>query len=138
VVVNSTRRNELRAFLMHYSWKVAYGETDPSDVPSRGGIEIDWNHGDLENSREAAREMVRLFNMAHIASLSSNHIRGTAIDMNVSWKDVLEVSRPAPLLTRIESRPRNGQNGELHELGADVFGVRKLKSDPPHWSHNGR
>lgn len=138
VVVNSTRRNEIRAHLMHYSWKVAYDRLDPKDVPKHGGLDIEWDHGDLQKSREAAKEMVKLFNMAHIASLTSNHIRGKAIDMNVSWKDTLVMTRPAPLLTRIESRPRTGQNRELHEIGATVFGVRKLVSDPPHWSYNGR
>jgi hypothetical protein len=138
VVVNSTRRNAIRAHLMHYSWKVAYGEIDPKDVPKRSGLDIEWDHGDLKKSRKAAEEMVKLFGMAHIASLTSNHIRGKAIDMNISWKGTLVITRPAPLLTRIESRPRTGQNRELHEIGASVFGVHKLVSDPPHWSYNGK
>lgn len=138
LVVNSTRRNPIRAHLMHYCWKIAYGELDPEDVPKRGGLDIEWDHGDLEKSRSAAEEMVKLFGMAHIAALSSNHIRGKAIDMNISWKDTLVMTRPTPLLTRIESRPRTGQNRELHEIGDTVFGVRKLVTDPPHWSYNGR
>lgn len=138
VTVASTRRNATRAHLMHYSWKVAYGEIDPKDVPKHGGLDIEWDHGDLKKSRKAAEEMVKLFNMAHIASLRSNHIRGKAIDMNIKWKGTLVISKPAPLLTRIESRPRTGRNRELHDIGATVFGVRKLVSDPPHWSHNGK
>jgi len=138
VNVASTRRNATRAFLMHYSWEVAYGAVDPADVPKRSEVDIDWDHGDLERSRQAAREMVNLFGMRHVASLRSNHIAGKAIDMNVSWRDVLMLTRPAPLLARIESQPRTGQNRELHEIGATVFGVRKLVSDPPHWSYNGR
>lgn len=138
VIVNSTRRNATRAHLMHYSWKVAYGEIDPKDVPKHGNLNIEWDHGDLQKSRKAAEEMVNLFNMAYNASLTSNHIRGKAIDMNISWKGMLVITRPASLLKRIESRPRTGQNRELHEIGATVFGVRKLVSDPPHWSHNGR
>ena len=138
VVVNSTRRNAVRAHLMHYSWKVAYREIDPKDVPKCGGLNIEWDHGEIEKSREAAKEMVKLFNMAHIASLSSNHISGKAVDMNISWTRTLVLTRPAPLFTRIESYPRSGQNRELHEVGWNTFGVRKLKSDPPHWSYNGR
>lgn len=138
VVVNATRRNATRAFLMHYSWKVAYGEIAPHEVPKHAGLVIDWDHGDLEVSRNAAKDMVQLFGMAHIASLTSNHIKGKAIDMNISWKEVLTISKPSPLLTRIESRPRTGQNRELHEIGASVYGVYKLVSDPPHWSYNGR
>lgn len=138
VIVKSTRRNAIRAHLMHYSWEVAYGEIDPKDVPKRSGLDIEWDHGDIERSRKAAEEMVKLFGMVHVASLTSNHIRGKAIDMNISWKDTLVISRPAPLLTRIESRPRTGRNRELHGVGATVFGVKKLVSDPPHWSYNGR
>src|SRR4026207_944559 len=121
ITVNSTRRTEQRAFLMHYSWKVAYGEIAPNEVPS-GGIDIEWDHGDDEKSRQGAMEMVRLFNMAHIASLRSNHISGKAIDMNISWQGELVVTRPTPLLWRIESTPRSGQNREIHDLGATMFG----------------
>lgn len=138
VVVSSTRRNASRAFLMHYSWKVAYGETSATDVPSRPGLDIDWDHGDTDKSVQAAKEMVRLFGMAHVASLTSNHIKGNAIDMTISWKGALVLSQPAPLLARIESLPRSGQNREFQELSATTFGVYKLKSDPPHWSYNGK
>lgn len=138
VVVKSTLRNPLRAYLMHYSWRIAYGEVEPEDVPKRGGVDIEWDHGDLEKSRAGAEEMVKLFGMAHVAALNSNHIRGKAIDMNISWKNTLVMTRPPPLLARIESRPRTGQNRELHEIGATVFGVRKLRSDPPHWSSDGK
>lgn len=123
---------------MHYSWKVAYGEIPARDVPKRSGLDIEWDHGDITKSRKAAKEMVELFNMAHAASLTSNHIRGKAIDMNISWKDMLVMSRPAPLLVKIENRPRTGQNRELQETASTVFGVRKHPSDPPHWSYNGR
>ncbi len=138
VTVSATRRNATRAALMHYSWKVAYGDIAPSDVPPISGVDIEWDHGDPAASRDAAMEMVKAFNMAHLAALTSNHIAGKAIDMTLSWKDVLEVTRPAPLLARIESSPRNGDNRELQDLAATTFDVRKLRSDPPHWSYNGR
>jgi len=138
VVVSSTRRNAIRAHLMHYSWKIAHGTIDPRDVPKRSGLNIEWDHGNIEKSRKAAEEMVNLFGMAHIASLTSNHIRGKAIDMNISWKDRLVLTQPSPLFIKIESTPRTGRNRELHKVGASVLGVRKLVSDPPHWSYNGR
>jgi hypothetical protein len=139
VVIASTRRNATRAHLMHYSWQVAHGEIEPKDVPAHSGLTIEWDHGDPDRSREGAEQMVQLFGMAHIASLTSNHIKGKAIDMNIAWKDTLVLSKPAPLLTKIESTPRTGShNRELHETGATVFGVKKLRSDPPHWSHDGR
>jgi hypothetical protein len=138
VVIGSTRRHPTRAHLMHYSWKVAYREIDPGEVPKRGGLDIEWDHGDPEVSRAAAREMVNLFRMVHIAALTSNHIRGKAIDMTISWKGALVMSKPSPLLTTIDRPPRSGQNRELHEIGSTVFSVRKLASDPPHWSYNGK
>ncbi len=139
VTITSTRRNATRAFLMHYAWQVAYGEIAPADVPKRSGLTIEWDHGELEASKQGAMEMVKLFGMAHIAALTSNHIAGKAIDMEISWKGALVLTRPAPLLARIESLPRQGRgNRELHDIAATTFGVKKLRSDPPHWSYNGR
>jgi len=138
IIVSSTRRNATRAQLMHYSWKVAYGDTEPEDVPKIPGATIDWDHGETAASRAAAMDMVKLFGMAHIASLTSNHITGKAIDMTISWKGTLRVTKPSPALWEIESTPHTGDNRELHELGQTLFDVRKLRTDPPHWSFNGR
>ena len=138
IAVSSTRRNATRAHLMHYSWKVANGEIDPADVPTVAGLDIQWDHGAPGPSRRAARDMVNLFNMAHIASLTSNHIRGTAIDMTINWSGDLEITIPGQASpTLIREGPRDGaSNRALHDVGRQ-FGVIKLLSDPPHWSHNG-
>lgn len=138
VRVTSTRRNATRAHLMHYSWKVAHGDIAASEVPKRAGLNIEWDHGNEEVSQAAAREMVDLFGMVHIAALRSNHIRGLAVDMNISWRGDLRLTSPAPLDLLIDDGPRSGQNRRLHDVGATVFNVRKLRSDPPHWSSNGR
>jgi hypothetical protein len=139
VNVSSTRRNRIRAYLMHYSWKVARGEIAPDKVPTVAGLNIEWDHGDPKKSRKGASEMVELFNMAHIASLTSNHISGKAIDMTISWSGNLAVRVPGrehPII--ISTGPRNGEgNRELHRLGRE-FEVYKLLKDPPHWSHDGR
>lgn len=138
VRISSTRRNADRAYLMHYSWTIANGEDDPKDVPARGSVGIVWDHGDIDKSREAAREMVNLFHLAYKPSLTSNHILGKAIDMDISWTGDLVLTKPAPLLATISSRPKTGQNSELQDIAATTFRVFKLKSDPPHWSYNGR
>lgn len=138
VRISSTRRNPDRAYLMHFSWRIAHGDIDPKDVPKRSGVPIEWDHGDVGKSRDAAAEMVKLFGMAHVASLRSNHLAGKAIDMTISWQGELVLTKPAPLLARISSQPRSGQNKELHSIAADVFEVKKLVSDPPHWSVDGR
>lgn len=139
VNVSSTLRNRIRAHLMHYSWKVARGDVSPDRVPSTAGLDIEWDHGDLRKSRNAAQQMVNLFNMAHIASLTSNHIRGTAIDMTITWTGELTLDVPGMEdQVTIRGGPRNGnRNRELHRIGSE-FGVLKLWKDPPHWSHNGR
>lgn len=140
VVVSSTRRSPQRAYLMHYAWLVATGQIEPSRVPPRPGVIIDWDLGDDKASRKGAQEMVDLAGMAYVAALSSNHTRGTAIDMNISWKGSLTLKGPGSAPPwQITSTPRTGAgNTDLHAVAATVFAIRKLKSDPPHWSFNGR
>lgn len=139
VRVRSTRRDARRAYLMHYSWRIANGDIDAADVPKKVGVEIQWDHGDAKASRKAARQMVSLFGLAYRPSLRSNHIRGLAIDMSVRWRrDILLGPLPGGAFQGIVGGPRNGaRNRELHAVG-ERFGVRKLLSDPPHWSRNGR
>lgn len=139
VAVSSTLRNPIRAHLMHYSWKVANGDVAPEKVPGIAGLNIEWDHRELSASRKGAREMKDLFNMAHLASLNSNHIRGNAIDMTITWNGRLSLHIPGRAgRVDIRSGPRDGsRNRELHRLGRE-FGVRKLLNDPPHWSANGR
>jgi len=138
VSISSTLRNPTRAHLMHYSWKVAKGMIRPSDVPAHSDLNLVWDHGSDAASRKAAQEMVDLFHMAHIASLTSNHIAGKAIDMTISWHGnlILEAHELGRGVT-ITSGPRSGDNLDLHRVG-ESFGVYKLRTDPPHWSHNGK
>jgi hypothetical protein len=139
ISVAATRRDETRAFLMHYSWRIAYEKLDPSTVPNRAGLDIQWDHGDEQASRDAARQMAGLFGLKFKPALTSNHIRGLAIDMNITWRERLVLRRGDRVIATIEEGPRNGaDNQQLHEAGADGFSVFKLKSDPPHWSINGR
>lgn len=137
VIVSATRRNRTRAHLMHYSWRVARGEVAPKDVPAVPGLAIRWDHGDLTKSKKGAKEMSDLFGIAYQPSLTSNHIDGRAVDMTITWAGTIEVKdktgKKHPL-----SGPRTGDaNTDLHAIGA-TFGVRKLRSDPPHWSDDGR
>ncbi len=136
VRVSATLRNAKRAFLMHYSWAVAHGQVAPSAVPAEPGVDIVWDHKNLKKSRAAAQEMVDLFHMAYIASLTSLHIKGLAIDMDISWSGTLEIENARGKKIEIGS-PRDGaRNDDLHDVGA-TYGVIKLLSDPPHWSSTG-
>jgi hypothetical protein len=136
VRVSSTRRNRNRAWLMHYAWMVAHGQIKPDAVPANAEVEIHWDHGDARASRKAAQAMVNLFHIRFKPSLTSNHIDGTAIDMTISWDQAIDVTDASGKATRID-QPRSGNsNDDLHKVGA-TYGVRKLATDPPHWSADG-
>src|SRR5260221_490694 len=124
---------------MYYSWTIANEEDDPTDVPKKDGVDIVWDHGNKDASIKAAREMAGLFHLAHKPSLKSNHIRGLAVDMDISWKgDLFLGPLPNGKFEGILEGPRNGaDNRQLHDMG-ELFGVIKLISDAPHWSYNGR
>ncbi len=136
--IESTRRSKERAYLMHYCWEIAHGQTLPSKVPPYPGIKIVWDHGDLAKSKKAAQEMVDLFDMDYTASLTSNHIKGLAIDMKFYWNGTLKIKKKDGTVVEIKTAPRNGQdNALMHQVGAS-YGVVKLVGDAPHWSVDGR
>jgi len=136
VTVAATRRNAVRAHLMHYSWCVAKGSVAPKDVPALPGLRIQWDHGELAASRTGAQEMVDLFQIAFEPSLTSRHIEGRAIDMTIGWNGTLRIKDKAGKTRKLDA-PRTGDaNRDLHAVGA-TYGVIKLLSDPPHWSDDG-
>lgn len=136
VAVSATRRNAIRAHLMHYSWCVAKGSVAPNKVPALPGLAIVWDHGDLAKSKAGAQQMVDLFQIAFEPSLTSRHIEGRAIDMTIGWNGTLKI-RDKQGNTREIGAPRSGDNPDLQKLGA-TYGAIKLISDPPHWSDDGR
>lgn len=114
VRINATNRPAPRAWLMHWSWRIAREGYDPAAVPVRVGLEIEW-------TREGAAEMVATYGMVARASLTSRHIdhdgKGAqAIDMTITGWD--------------------GPETELDALGRS-YGVHPLKGDRPHWSTDG-
>ena len=133
--VSATRRNEGRAKLMNACWRIAEGSLKPGDVPAIADCDIKWDHGDDKASRRGAREMVETFGIAFPPSLTSLHILGRAIDMTISWEGTIKVADARGAL-RAVSAPRDGSNKVLQAIGAS-YGVRKLATDPPHWSDTG-
>jgi hypothetical protein len=128
VHIAATRRPAARAFLMHWAWMIAREGFDPARVPVGGVLMAGGADGSpgiptgtlgIVWTVEGAREMVATYGLVHKPSLTSRHIQGRAIDM------------------RIDGWPRESGNESLYELGA-TFGVIKLRSDPPHWSDDGR
>lgn len=142
VSIAATLRPAKRAYLMHYSFKVAKGVLDPSQVPEMAGVDIEWAHKnskgvvDLVASRKAANDMVQAYGIVYGPALTSRHTEGNAIDMSISWDNDLTIDQADGTSTEITSLPRNGTNTDLVATGA-TYGVIKLASDPPHWSTDG-
>jgi hypothetical protein len=81
--------------------------------------------------------MVANYGIAFQPALTSRHTAGRAIDMTINWEGDLEINKKDGTTVIITTSPRNGNNPELHAVGAS-YGVFKLVSDPPHWSDDGR
>lgn len=144
VSIAATRRPPERAYLMHYAWLIVNEGLPPEAVPPHPGVDIQWVHKDhrgkvdLAASRAAAQEMVSAYALKYEPSLTSNHIKGTAIDMTIAWLGnlVMRDGRSGAVKT-IVSSPRTGaENHDLWAVGAS-YRVIKLASDPPHWSDDG-
>lgn len=135
VGINATRRNKIRAYLMHFSFRLGRGELSARDVPAEPGCAIRWVHDSEAKSRAAAKQMSDLFGIAFKPSLTSLHIPGRAVDMTIGWPGTLAIKDAAGVTHSIPG-PRDGGNPKLHAVGRS-YKVHKLISDPPHWSDNG-
>src|SRR5262245_14874047 len=97
VEVTETKRSDKRAYLFHWSWKIALGKCRPADATSMTGVDIQWNHGTDDASKKGAKEMVDGFGLAvppastNAPALTSNHIDGKAIDMKITWTGTIKV-----------------------------------------------
>jgi hypothetical protein len=140
--ITSTYRPPERAFLMYWAWKVAKG-LDPSKVPARAGVDIDWVHkdgkhmADLHASQKAAEDMVAAYGIVREPAPPEKHSKhelGEAADIWVSWSGSLVIVDAHGKTTTIASSPRNQDNEELHKV-ALTYGVKHdVPHDPPHWS----
>lgn len=136
VAINATYRPPERAYLMHYSWRIAREGFAPTSVPEMAGVNIDWAHldtggkSDHQAALQAAREMVAGFAIVHRPSLTSRHTERRAIDMTISRAIGADVQGADGLDRRVNSC------SDLHSVGQS-YGVIKLLSDPPHWSDDG-
>ncbi len=144
--ISSTRRPYKRAVLMHYCHKVAYNNITPQQAQQatqKENIPINWIHTDSNGnysekiSRAKALEMVRAYNIAYPASLTSHHVRGNAIDITITWQSSFKIKDKIGKMHTIDI-PRNGAtNLELRKVGKTYGVKRTLEKDPPHWSLEG-
>ena len=130
VDIAATLRPPQRAYLMHWAWMIGNLGADPTQVPAQAGIDIVWDHGDNAASVKAAQAMIAGYRLVHKPSLGSRHIKGKAVDMDITG------------IVGKTMQDKKGSDVEiasvqvLYDVGAS-YGVRKLASDPPHWSDTG-
>jgi hypothetical protein len=142
VDVTATKRSARRAYLFHWSWMIALGKCQASEATSMPGVDILWDHGEAVASKQGAQEMVTGFGLAvpprsiNPPALTSNHITGLAIDMEITWTGTISVKDKTAKDVAITFIPDVNANANLHAVGAS-YGVRKLVTDAPHWSHDG-
>lgn len=140
----STLRPKERAYLMEAAWLIMHGEILPEKVKPMDGVPIDWVHPTKDKSIAAATAMCARYSIMRLetkpAGPSSLHCFGEAIDMNISWKDKLEIKNQDGSTVTITSLPRDVMNSDLAKVGAS-YGVIKFYAgaiDRPHWSTTGR
>jgi hypothetical protein len=113
VKINATYRPDKRAFLMHFSGKVASGAIAPENVPTyakhkvatyiasqdleeyAADLEIEWDHGDLAKSKKAALAMQTGYSTVFPPAYPSKHTARLAVDMWITWTGV-SVEKPTP------------------------------------------
>ena len=148
VSIAATRRPAQRAYLMHWCWAIVNAKADPQAIPVMDGVDIAWAHADDQGdydaaaSLAAAQAMVDAYGMQNLntaPALNSNHIAGTAVDMNISWPGDLTIANQDGSTVQITSQPRTGMNPDLRLVGKS-YGVLKFvggATDMPHWSDDG-
>ncbi len=143
IVVRTTKRSPKRAYLFHWSWKIALDKAKPSDATAMVGVDIQWDHGDDAKSKAGAQEMVTGFGLAvppssiNAPALTSRHIEGKAVDMDITWTGTIKVKNKSGVETEVVFNTNVNANTVLHTIGA-TYGVKKLITDRPHWSTDGR
>jgi hypothetical protein len=143
VKIASTRRPRERAYLMHWSWMIVNRDQDAKKIPAMKGVDIDWWHGDQAASVKKAQEMVDGYGMRNLKvppALSSRHIEGKAIDMQIVWSGDLKIKKSDGSTVEIRSTPRDNTNPDLIAVGA-TYGVihfTDVPKDRVHWSTDGR
>jgi hypothetical protein len=130
--VNATRRPRERAYLMHYSFRIARMGTNPGRVPAQSGLDIIWNH---PRAVEAAEQMVQGYGIVYEPALNSLHTLGQAVDMVVRGLParIRVMTAGGEQSFDIGNRPAE-QNVALWRIADQHFSIKKSPSDWVHWS----
>lgn len=131
VFIAATYRPRERAYLMHYSSKISRGDIKADQVPGLQGVNIDWVHDSDAASKDAALAMAKAYAIVFPPALISRHTEKAAIDMTITGVVGKKMKNASGDDVEIKKQD------DLNAVGA-TYGVKKLVSDPPHWSDNGR
>ncbi len=134
--VTATRRPPQQAYLRHWAWAIAVGGQDPRGVPPMRGVDIEWWHGNLAASRQAAREMTAAFgddSLAAAPALCSAATCGRTIAFRAAWSGKLGIRQAGGGISEVSSGPRDETHPGLRAVAAG-FG---LTADGPAWSPTG-
>jgi hypothetical protein len=140
VRVTAGLRHPNRAFLMHYAWGVAHGQYTPAQANAacRGrGIDIEWDHGDQAASRAAAQALVNAFGLVRQASITSNHIRGLAMDIEISGLPA-SINMNGKTYSTQRGASGSAAAASVAPIGRDMGVLWFGAGDYVHWSQNGR
>jgi hypothetical protein len=144
VDIAATYRPSERAYLMHWSWKIAKNLVNPRVADVMSGVDIDWVHrtaagdADTPKSRSAASQMVSLYGIVAQPALTSRHTERRAVDMDISWAGSLTIRNADGTVSQISTGPRSGMNEQLIGVGKGYSVIKaQFAGDPPHWSEDG-
>jgi len=147
IAISTTKRSEKRAYVLHWAWKISKGLIAVDKVPAKNGVNIIWDHGSATASKKGAREIITAANVAYQPSLTSNHIKGKAIDWTITWTGTPTFKNKKNEDVEITSEPKHEGKGtthngnkNFHALGK-TYGVIKasfIKIDGPHWLADGK
>ena len=143
ITIDSTKRSAKRAYLFHLAWRIALKKVEAKEATKKEGVPINWVHSKDNDSIAAADEMVKGFGLAVppkstvAPSLTSNHITGKAIDMEIKWTGTIEVKKKDGSVVKVTFQSDVKKNTDLHDIGKSYDVIKHLK-DTPHWSVNGK
>lgn len=132
VTIGMTRMPLERAYLMHWSFRIAAGLADPAWVPAMPGVEIDWTHGgNAEAAHTSAILMKHQFGLKSAPLLRNHHTEGRAFHMKIQFGWALSVA------DREKRHWPVACQSDLLPIG-ERYGLVKRRDIPHHWSDDGR
>ena len=131
VTINSVLRPRERAYLMHWSFRIANNHESAQNVPAMAGVDIEWWHRNQPDSETAAADMVEGYGIVRLPALTSNHTKGLAVDMNIN--DFLSKKIKKADGTMLTTNTFD----DLIKVGESFNVFHKVPDDKPHWSADG-